>query len=60
MLSTIGQQSTARLLSPEMLTQIPLTIVPQGESITITPEFAVRAHLGHDVDDADAHAADLG
>ena len=38
MLTAIGQQSTARLLSPGMLTHVPLTIVPPGENITITPE----------------------
>jgi L-ascorbate metabolism protein UlaG (beta-lactamase superfamily) len=35
MLSEIGQQSTARFLSPEMLTEIPLTIVPIGESVPV-------------------------
>ncbi|WP_037603922.1 MBL fold metallo-hydrolase [Streptacidiphilus rugosus] len=35
MLSPLGQQSTARILSPEMLTEVPLTLVPVGESVTV-------------------------
>ncbi|WP_269857608.1 MBL fold metallo-hydrolase [Streptomyces sp. RPT161] len=35
MLSQIGQQSMARFLSPEMLTEVPLTIVPAGDTITV-------------------------
>ncbi|MEV5951710.1 MBL fold metallo-hydrolase [Streptomyces sp. NPDC051993] len=35
MLGPIGQQSTARFLSPEMLTEVPLAIVPIGETIAI-------------------------
>jgi hypothetical protein len=35
MLSDAGQQSTAMFLSPKMLTSVPLTIVPAGETITV-------------------------
>ncbi|MCL1870236.1 MAG: MBL fold metallo-hydrolase [Promicromonosporaceae bacterium] len=35
MLSDIGQQSMARFLSPEMLSPVPLTIVPPGDTITV-------------------------
>src|SRR5262249_28075023 len=35
MLSHIGQQSMARFLSPEMLAEVPLTIVPAGDTITV-------------------------
>lgn len=35
LLSDVGQQTTARFLSPEMLTEVPLTIVPVGDSITV-------------------------
>jgi L-ascorbate metabolism protein UlaG (beta-lactamase superfamily) len=35
MLSDTGQQSTAMFLSPKMLTSVPLTIVPAGETITV-------------------------
>lgn len=35
MLSEIGQQSMAMFLSPKMLTDVPLTIVPTGETITV-------------------------
>jgi L-ascorbate metabolism protein UlaG (beta-lactamase superfamily) len=35
MLSDVGQRSTAMLLSPKMLTSIPLTILPAGETITV-------------------------
>ena len=35
MLSEIGQQSVARIINPNMLSTVPLTIVPIGESITI-------------------------
>ncbi|MEY9905178.1 L-ascorbate metabolism protein UlaG (beta-lactamase superfamily) [Catenulispora sp. MAP12-49] len=35
MLSPVGQQSMARFLSPEMLTQTPLTIVPVGDVIEV-------------------------
>jgi L-ascorbate metabolism protein UlaG (beta-lactamase superfamily) len=35
MLSDTGQQSTAMFLSPKMLTSVPLTIVPTGETITV-------------------------
>lgn len=35
MLGPIGQQSTARFLSPEMLTEAPLAIVPVGETIAV-------------------------
>ena len=35
MLSDVGQQSTARVLSPEMLTEVPLTIVPVGGTIEV-------------------------
>ena len=35
MLSETGQQSTARFLSPEMLTEAALTILPVGESLDV-------------------------
>jgi L-ascorbate metabolism protein UlaG (beta-lactamase superfamily) len=35
MLSEIGQQSVARFLGPEMLTSVPLTIVPVGDAISV-------------------------
>lgn len=35
MLGPIGQQSTARFLSPEMLTEVPLAIVPTGETVAV-------------------------
>ena len=35
MLSETGQQSMARFLSPEALTEVPLTIVPIGDTITV-------------------------
>ncbi|MER6633199.1 MBL fold metallo-hydrolase [Streptomyces sp. NPDC000987] len=35
MLGPIGQQSTARFLSPEMLTEVPLAIVPVGETVAV-------------------------
>jgi L-ascorbate metabolism protein UlaG (beta-lactamase superfamily) len=35
MLSPVGQQSTARFLSPEMLTEVPLAIVPIGETVAV-------------------------
>ncbi|MET7645844.1 MBL fold metallo-hydrolase [Streptomyces sp. NPDC005426] len=35
MLGPIGQQSTARFLSPEVLTEVPLAIVPVGETVTV-------------------------
>ncbi|MET9155369.1 MBL fold metallo-hydrolase [Streptomyces griseoflavus] len=35
MLGPIGQHSTARFLSPEMLTEVPLAIVPVGETIAV-------------------------
>lgn len=35
MLSEIGQRSMARFLSPAMLTDVALTIVPVGETITV-------------------------
>ncbi|MET7985861.1 MULTISPECIES: MBL fold metallo-hydrolase [unclassified Streptomyces] len=35
MLSRTGQESMARFLSPAALTEVPLTIVPEGESITV-------------------------
>jgi len=35
MLSELGQQSMARFLSPAMLSDVPLTIVPVGETITV-------------------------
>ncbi|MEU5093244.1 MBL fold metallo-hydrolase [Streptomyces sp. NPDC020996] len=35
MLGPIGQQSTARFLSPEMLTEVPLAIVPIGETVAV-------------------------
>jgi len=35
MLSEIGQQSIARFISPQMLTDASLTIVPVGETITV-------------------------
>ncbi len=35
MLSEIGQQSAARFLSPKMLTSVPLTIVPVGDTIAV-------------------------
>ncbi|WP_377266794.1 MBL fold metallo-hydrolase [Peterkaempfera sp. SMS 1(5)a] len=35
MLSQTGQQSMARFLSPEALTEVPLTIVPAGDTITV-------------------------
>ena len=33
MLSDVGQQSMAMFISPEMLTGVPLAIVPVGEAI---------------------------
>ncbi|HTJ70813.1 MAG TPA: MBL fold metallo-hydrolase [Actinospica sp.] len=35
MLSDLGQQSTARFLGPEMLGQLPLTIVPPGDTVSL-------------------------
>jgi len=35
MLSEIGQQSTARFLGPNMLTEVPLTILAVGERILV-------------------------
>ncbi len=35
MLSEIGQQSMAMFLSPKMLTSVPLTIVPVGDTMTV-------------------------
>ncbi|BBA97232.1 hypothetical protein RVR_2883 [Actinacidiphila reveromycinica] len=35
MLSETGQQSTARFLSPEALTEVPLEIVPIGETVAV-------------------------
>lgn len=35
MLSDLGQQSTARFLGPEMLGQVPLTIVPPGDTVSL-------------------------
>ena len=35
MLSEIGQQSTAMFLSPKMMTDVSLTIVPVGDTITV-------------------------
>lgn len=35
MLSRTGQESTARFLSPAALTEAPLTIVPEGDAITV-------------------------
>ncbi|MQY21228.1 MBL fold metallo-hydrolase [Nocardia macrotermitis] len=35
MLSQIGQQSMARFLSPRMLTDVPLTILSDGETVTV-------------------------
>ncbi|MFJ8098292.1 MBL fold metallo-hydrolase [Streptomyces griseofuscus] len=35
MLSAAGQQSMARFLSPETLTEVPLTIVPAGDTLTV-------------------------
>ena len=35
MLSEVGQQSTAMFLSPKMLTDVSLTIVPVGDTITV-------------------------
>jgi len=35
MLSQVGQQSMARFLSPQMLTGVPLTIVPAGDAIAV-------------------------
>lgn len=35
MLSEIGQNSMARFLNPEMLTEVPLTILAAGESLTV-------------------------
>ncbi|RKE17766.1 MBL fold metallo-hydrolase [Streptomyces sp. TLI_171] len=35
MLSQVGQSSTARILSPEMLTATPLEIVPVGETVAV-------------------------
>jgi hypothetical protein len=34
MLSDVGQQSMAIFVSPKMLTDVPLTIVPVGEGIS--------------------------
>jgi L-ascorbate metabolism protein UlaG (beta-lactamase superfamily) len=38
MLSEIGQQSMTRFLGPEMLSKVPLTIVPVGETIALNEE----------------------
>lgn len=35
MLSRTGQESTARFLSPAALTEVPLTILPEGEAIGV-------------------------
>ncbi|MFG3255404.1 MBL fold metallo-hydrolase [Streptomyces sp. NPDC048172] len=35
MLSETGRQSTATFLSPPMLTEVPLTLVPDGETLTL-------------------------
>jgi L-ascorbate metabolism protein UlaG (beta-lactamase superfamily) len=35
MLSEIGQQSAAMFLGPKMLTSVPLTILPPGETVTV-------------------------
>ncbi|MEU5443645.1 MBL fold metallo-hydrolase [Streptomyces griseofuscus] len=35
MLSHTGQQAMARFLSPEALTEVPLTLVPVGDTITV-------------------------
>ena len=35
MLSDLGQQSAAMFLSPQMLTAVPLTIVPVGDTISL-------------------------
>ena len=35
MLSEIGLRSTARLLSPEMLTEVALTMLAAGESMDV-------------------------
>ncbi|MFI1606916.1 MBL fold metallo-hydrolase [Streptomyces griseofuscus] len=35
MLSPTGQQAMARFLSPEALTEVPLTLVPVGDTITV-------------------------
>jgi hypothetical protein len=35
MLSEIGQQSMAMFISPKMLTDVSLTIVPVGDTITV-------------------------
>jgi hypothetical protein len=35
MLSEVGQQSMAMFISPKMLTDVSLTIVPAGDTITV-------------------------
>ena len=35
MLSDIGQQAAAMFISPKMLTDVALTIVPVGDTITV-------------------------
>ncbi|MFC8720853.1 MBL fold metallo-hydrolase [Kitasatospora sp. NPDC057198] len=35
MLSRIGQESTARFLSPAMLSPVPLTVLPPGTTVTV-------------------------
>jgi hypothetical protein len=35
MLSDLGQQSMATFISPKMLTDVSLTIVPVGDAITV-------------------------
>ena len=35
MLSEVGQQSMAMFISPKMLTEVSLTIVPVGDAITV-------------------------
>jgi L-ascorbate metabolism protein UlaG (beta-lactamase superfamily) len=34
-LSALGQQLTARFLNPAMLTEVPLTIVPNGDTVSV-------------------------
>jgi hypothetical protein len=35
MLSEVGQQAVAMFISPKMLTDVSLTIVPVGDTITV-------------------------
>jgi hypothetical protein len=35
LLSELGQQAVARFISPDMLSTVPLTILPVGGSVTV-------------------------